>query len=85
MPDWLETTLQDAVIGALTELAKLAVSPYSRTWLPVLAVSVLAAVWVARRGRATGRACPDARSGCQPHVGPVTLPRLQRPPEEHPG
>lgn len=59
MPDWLETTLQDAVIGAFTELAKLAVSPYSRTWLPVLAVSVLAAVWVARRERATGRALPD--------------------------
>lgn len=58
MLDWLKTALHDAVIGAFTELAKLAISPYSRTWLPVLAVSVAVAIWVARRERATGRALP---------------------------
>lgn len=58
MMDWLKTALLDATFGAFAELAKLAISPFSRTWLPVLAVSLLAAWWVARREAAAGRALP---------------------------
>jgi len=58
MIDWLKSLLQDAAFGSFAELVKLAISPYSRTWLPVLAVSLLAALWVWRRERASGRQLP---------------------------
>ncbi len=50
--------LQFAVLGAHRELLDLAMSPYSRTWWPVLVVSLAVALWLARRGNPDGQTLP---------------------------
>jgi sterol desaturase/sphingolipid hydroxylase (fatty acid hydroxylase superfamily) len=48
--DALILHLQLAIFGTYRELSDLAMSPYSRTWWPVLLVSLAAAIWLAWRG-----------------------------------